>query len=100
MRWVGVESCEIIYPLSLQRPALFELIADANAGNILLIEEVDRLFRLNESDWAKLKQSLNEKHIRVVALDLPTSWMITATPKPQRACLTRLTTRYLICSSQ
>jgi DNA invertase Pin-like site-specific DNA recombinase len=27
----------------------------------------------------KLKQSLNEKHIKVVALDLPTSWMMTAT---------------------
>lgn len=64
---------------SLQRPALFELIADASAGDILLIEQVDRLSRLNESDWAKLKQSLNEKHIKVAALDLPTSWMMTAT---------------------
>jgi DNA invertase Pin-like site-specific DNA recombinase len=64
---------------SLQRPALFELIADASTGDILLIEQVDRLSRLNESDWAKLKQSLSEKHIKVVALDLPTSWMMTAT---------------------
>ena len=64
---------------SLQRPALFELIAEASAGDILLIEQVDRLSRLNESDWAKLKQSLNEKHIKVVALDLPTSWMMAAT---------------------
>lgn len=64
---------------SLQRPKLFELIADATAGDILLIEHVDRLSRLNESDWAKLKQSLNEKRIKVVALDLPTSWMMTAT---------------------
>jgi DNA invertase Pin-like site-specific DNA recombinase len=50
-----------------------------SAGDIPLIEQVDRLSRLNESDWAKLKQSLNEKHIKVVALDLPTSWMMTAT---------------------
>lgn len=64
---------------SLQRPALFELIADASAGDILLIEQVDRLSRLNEADWAKLKQSLNEKHIKVVALDLPTSWMMAVT---------------------
>jgi DNA invertase Pin-like site-specific DNA recombinase len=64
---------------SLQRPALFELIADASTGDILLIEQVDRLSRLNESDWPKLKQSLNEKHIKVVALDLPTSWMMTST---------------------
>jgi len=64
---------------SLQRPALFELIADATAGDILLIEQVDRLSRLNEADWSKLKQALNEKHIKVVALDLPTSWIMTST---------------------
>lgn len=34
---------------------------------------------MTESDWAELKQSLNEKHIKVVALDLPTSWMMAAT---------------------
>jgi DNA invertase Pin-like site-specific DNA recombinase len=62
---------------SLERPALFELIADASAGDILLIEQVDRLSRLNEADWAKLKQSLNQKHIKIVALDLPTSWIMT-----------------------
>ena len=61
---------------SLQRPALFELISDASEGDILLIEQVDRLSRLNESDWNDLKQSLNEKKIKVVALDLPTSWMM------------------------
>lgn len=64
---------------SLQRPKLFELIADARAGDILLIEQVDRLSRLNESDWSMLKKSLSEKHIKVVALDLPTSWLMTAT---------------------
>jgi len=64
---------------SLQRPALFELIADASVGDILLSEQVDRLSRLNETDWAKLKRLLSEKHIKVVALDLPTSWMMTST---------------------
>jgi DNA invertase Pin-like site-specific DNA recombinase len=58
---------------------LHDIENDASAGDILLIEQVDRLSRLNESDWAKLKQSLNEKHIKVVALDLPTSWMMAAT---------------------
>lgn len=62
---------------SLQRPALFELIADASEGDMILIEQVDRLSRLNESDWNTLKQSLSAKHIKVVALDLPTSWIMT-----------------------
>ena len=65
---------------SLQRPKLFELIEDStNKGDILLIEQVDRLSRLNESDWNALKAALKEKHIKVVALDLPTSWMMTTT---------------------
>jgi DNA invertase Pin-like site-specific DNA recombinase len=63
---------------SLQRPALFELIADATAGDILLIEQVDRLSRLNESDWDTLKAALSAKQIKVVALDLPTSWIMAA----------------------
>jgi DNA invertase Pin-like site-specific DNA recombinase len=63
---------------SLQRPALFELIADATAGDILLIEQVDRLSRLNEADWEALKAALNAKQIKVVALDLPTSWIMAA----------------------
>jgi DNA invertase Pin-like site-specific DNA recombinase len=63
---------------SLQRPALFELIADATAGDILLIEQVDRLSRLNESDWDALKAALSAKQIKVVALDLPTSWIMAA----------------------
>lgn len=63
---------------SLRRPALFELIADATVGDILLIEQVDRLSRLNESDWGALKQALSAKQIKVVALDLPTSWIMAA----------------------
>lgn len=60
---------------SLKRPALFELINDASDGDILLIEQVDRLSRLSDADWFVLKQSLAAKRIKVVALDLPTSWM-------------------------
>lgn len=63
----------------LDRPELFKLIKDASTGDVLLIEQVDRLSRLNASDWEALKLKLAEKRIRVVALDLPTSW-IAATP--------------------
>ena len=58
----------------LQRPELFRLINEAHHGDVLLIEQVDRLSRLNAADWETLKAKLNEKRIRVVALDLPTSW--------------------------
>jgi DNA invertase Pin-like site-specific DNA recombinase len=60
----------------LARPELFRLIADSKAGDILLVEQVDRLSRLTEGDWRKLRAELDGKQIRVVALDLPTSWML------------------------
>jgi DNA invertase Pin-like site-specific DNA recombinase len=59
----------------LVRPELFRLIADAQPGDVLLVEQVDRLSRLNADDWETLKLKLAEKRIRVVALDLPTSWL-------------------------
>lgn len=59
----------------LDRPELFRLIRDASPGDVLLVEQVDRLSRLTVDDWEKLKHLLAEKRIRVVALDLPTSWM-------------------------
>jgi DNA invertase Pin-like site-specific DNA recombinase len=62
----------------LARPELFRLLADAHDGDILLVEQVDRLSRLKEADWRKLKAELEARHIRVVALDLPTSWMMAA----------------------
>jgi DNA invertase Pin-like site-specific DNA recombinase len=62
----------------LARPELFRLLADAHDGDILLVEQVDRLSRLADRDWQKLKAELEARRIRVVALDLPTSWMIAA----------------------
>lgn len=59
---------------SLKRPALFRLLADSKPGDILLIEQVDRLSRLNAEDWSKLKAEISNRSVRVVALDLPTSW--------------------------
>lgn len=62
---------------SLQRPELFRLLGDCHEDDILLIEQVDRLSRLNTDDWSTLKTELQSRRVRVVALDLPTSWMMT-----------------------
>src|SRR5471030_1114380 len=58
---------------SLQRPELLRLLDDAAPGDIVLIEQVDRLSRLDEEGWQKLKRMMQEKHLVVVSLDLPTS---------------------------
>ncbi|MGU3576704.1 recombinase family protein [Brucellaceae bacterium C25G] len=59
---------------SLNRAELFRLLSDCQAGDILLIEQVDRLSRLNANDWERLKTEIRNRQVKVVALDLPTSW--------------------------
>lgn len=59
---------------SLKRPELFRLLNDCHAGDVLLIEQVDRLSRLSDTDWEALKREINSRGVRIVALDLPTSW--------------------------
>jgi DNA invertase Pin-like site-specific DNA recombinase len=60
----------------LARPELFRLLADAQPSDILLIEQVDRLSRLTAADWQKLRAEMAARGVRVVSLDLPTSWMM------------------------
>src|SRR5438128_596526 len=60
----------------LARPELFRMLTDAEPFDLILVEAVDRLSRLTAGDWESLKAVLASKHIRVVALDLPTSWMM------------------------
>jgi DNA invertase Pin-like site-specific DNA recombinase len=60
----------------LARPELFRLLADAQPGDVLLVEQVDRLSRLTTDDWRRLKAELTARSVRVVALDLPTSWVM------------------------
>ena len=57
----------------LSRPELFRLLETAEQGDILLVEHIDRISRLNDADWNQLKQIIKSKGIRVVSVDLPTS---------------------------
>lgn len=61
---------------TLKRPELERLLRDCHPNDVLLVEQVDRLSRLNETDWEKLRADLKVKQVRVVALDLPTSWQV------------------------
>ena len=51
---------------------------NSRPGDALLVEQVDRLSRLTDSDWRRLRAELDAKEVRVVALDLPTSWQMAA----------------------
>jgi DNA invertase Pin-like site-specific DNA recombinase len=61
---------------TLKRPELERLLRDCRPGDVLLVEQVDRLSRLNGADWERLQADLKAKRVRVVALDLPTSWQM------------------------
>jgi len=60
---------------TLIRPQLMQLIDDAHAGDVILVEQIDRLARLNQADWDTLKKMLSEKKLAVVSKELPTSYM-------------------------
>jgi DNA invertase Pin-like site-specific DNA recombinase len=55
------------------RTELRRLLADAQAGDVLLVEAIDRLSRLPAADWRRLQAEIEAKGLRVVAVDLPTS---------------------------
>ncbi len=59
----------------LVRPKLMQLIEDAHEGDVILVEQIDRLARLNQADWDTLKIMLSEKKLAVVSKELSTSYM-------------------------
>ncbi|HCX4670933.1 TPA: recombinase family protein [Escherichia coli] len=59
----------------LERPELFRLLRDCQQNDILLIEDVDRLSRLSGEDWNTLKKMIRQKDIRVMAVNVPTTWI-------------------------
>lgn len=58
---------------TLQRPELFRLLEIAQKGDVVLVEQIDRISRLKDDDWDSLKSIIKEKGLKVVSLDLPTS---------------------------
>ncbi|OQR29417.1 resolvase [Pseudomonas sp. T] len=69
---------ENISGTKLERPELFKLLDAAQAGDVLLVESVDRLSRLSQADWESLKTTIKAKGLRLVVVDLPTSHQLIA----------------------
>lgn len=57
----------------LDRPELNKLLSEANDGDALLVESVDRLSRLSQADFQELKRRIQEKGLRLIVADLPTT---------------------------
>lgn len=61
----------------LDRIELQRLLSDAQPGEVLLVESVDRLSRLSQAEWRQLKDIIHAKGLRLVVEDLPTSHQLT-----------------------
>ena len=57
----------------LERPKLTKLLNESEQGDILLVESVDRLSRMKQDDFEKLKVILKDKGLRLIVADLPTT---------------------------
>ncbi len=62
----------------LERPELERLIADSKAGDILLIEKVDRLARLPHELWTTLKKRIQDKGVVIRVVDQPMTHQVAA----------------------
>ena len=59
----------------LNRPILNQLLNESMPGDILMIESVDRLSRLQQADFEILMPQIKDKGLRLIVSDLPTTHM-------------------------
>jgi len=60
----------------LDRPVLNRLLDESKNGDTLLVESVDRLSRLSQTDFDVLKGRIKEKGLKLVVADLPTTHIL------------------------
>jgi DNA invertase Pin-like site-specific DNA recombinase len=63
----------------LERPILNKLLDESEDGDTLLVESVDRLSRLSQSDFDVLKGRIKEKGLKLIVADLPTTHVLIKT---------------------
>lgn len=80
----------------LDRPILNQLLADAENGDTLLVESVDRLSRLKQDDFEVLKGRIKEKGLKLVVADLPTTHVLLNTNDTLTSSILNLVNNLLI----
>ena len=63
----------------LERPILNKLLDESEDGDTLLVESVDRLSRLSQSDFDVLKGRIKERGLKLIVADLPTTHVLIKT---------------------
>ncbi|WP_180074881.1 recombinase family protein [Acinetobacter sp. YH12116] len=80
----------------LDRPVLNKLLADAENGDTLLVESVDRLSRLKQNEFEVLKGRIKEKGLKLVVADLPTTHVLLNTDDTITSSILNLVNNLLI----
>jgi len=75
---------ENISGTKLERVELGRLLMDSHHNDILLVEQIDHLTRLSNSDWMTLKKMIEQHELRIVSLDVPTSWLALSDKAPSK----------------
>jgi len=55
---------------------------DSHQNDILLVEQIEKLTRLNNSELEAMKKKIQQNEIRIVNLDIPTSWQALSDKEP------------------
>lgn len=58
---------------------------DSHRNDILLVEQIDRLTRLSNSDWMTLIKQIEQHELRIASQDVPTSWLALSDKEPSQA---------------
>lgn len=93
---VTVEYVENESGTKLDRPILNKLLADAENGDTLLVESVDRLSRLKQNEFEVLKGRIKEKGLKLVVADLPTTHVLLNTDDTITSSILNLVNNLLI----
>ena len=90
------EYIENVSGTKLDRPVLNQLLADAVKGDTLLVESVDRLSRLTQEEFKILKGRIEEKGLKIVVADLPTTHVLMNTDDTITSSILNLVNNLLI----
>ncbi len=80
----------------LDRPVLNRLLDESANGDTLLVESVDRLSRLSQSDFDVLKGRIKEKGLKLVVADLPTTHVLVSSTDTITSSILHLVNNMLI----
>ena len=80
----------------LDRPVLNKLLDESANGDTLLVESVDRLSRLSQSDFDVLKGRIKEKGLKLVVADLPTTHVLVSSTDTITSSILHLVNNMLI----